>query len=120
MEVRLVWPDCDFVNGEWVLGHENSIDSFWLQCTEHEAELFVNSRVTLLLAFGDCQPAPEEFGLPICFLVSRDLTSIIRMGWVYPHSGQWGADSPFRQLKKAIQIDKLEDISNIAIPREFR
>jgi hypothetical protein len=35
LKIKMFWPECEFINGEW---GNTPIDSFWVECTEEEAK----------------------------------------------------------------------------------
>jgi hypothetical protein len=117
MLVKLVWPDCTLSDRRWgAVG----CDAFWLQCSEEEAQVACYPRATSRLDEQKGRPSPPAFGPPVCFLVSRDLTSIVEMPWVFPHSGMWNAYCPFRALPKPVVVASLDEIPNIDIPDALR
>jgi predicted RNase H-like nuclease len=120
MEIRLVWPGRERLRGSsGTLGG----DSFWLQCSASEAENLVVPRVTQEGQLGPGHPGsepPAHLGPPVCFLVSRDLSSIVQMPWYYPHSGMWNAYCPFRELPTPVHVGSIEDVADVHIPEELR
>jgi hypothetical protein len=55
-----------------------------------------------------------------CYLVSRNLESVVPMPWSFPYSGQWNSWCPFRVLPKSVNLKNLEEVSAIIIPAELR
>lgn len=118
MKIKLYWPQCNYINGEWT--KDKRIDSYWLECTYEEA---VHSILPFLsetqkLDFhkidhqGNDNKITEMESHSFCFLISQDLQSIVPMPWFYPYSGQWNAYCPFKEIKE-IEISNLKEIENI-------
>lgn len=121
MIVQIVWPDCDFLGGEW--RPDQAIDSFWVECSPAEGQHIIRRWLV-----GGKEPIHEP-GLSLhrkdgqlwqYFLISRDLRYVWSTTRVYPFSGQWNAYCPFRQLPDAMIIGRLEELANVHIPEDFR
>lgn len=120
MKIKLYWPKCNFVNKEWV---NDEIDSFWVECTFEEAEKKIfpylsprqleESRRNWEPRERDAKDIQIETDR-LCYLVSKDLKSIISFPWYYPYSGQWNAYCPFEEIRE-VEIKELKDVSSIII-----
>lgn len=122
MIIKLYWPDCNFFNGEWV---SDVIDSYWVECTYEEAEKNVFPYLSpeqIENSKKNWEPREsnnKDIGIEtdrLCYLVSKDLKSIVSLSWYYPYSGQWNAYCPFIEIKE-LDIKELKDLSRI-IPIE--
>ncbi len=122
MIVRWVWPDCVFLNGRW---GGDSVDSFWVEATENQAE----AKVFPLLS-EDRIKASRQFAIQMnhivedltqrtgqshhshCFLISRHLESIEPFPVHYPFHQMWNAYSPF-VLVEDVKIENLEMLARL-------
>jgi hypothetical protein len=118
MIVSLVWPNYSV--------HESDqgaqpVDAFWVQCDVDDAVEKVMPAITDKRFDPEAKtPTSAEFGPGFCFLVARDLTSVVQMPWVYPYSGLWNAYCPFRRLPESLTIDSLDELCDIVVPEELR
>lgn len=120
MIIRLFWPECNFINNQWV---QEKVDSFWVECTQEEAERKVFPYLTVQ-ELKKCKDRwkenetrinedyPERAGA--YFLVSTDLNSIMSFPWYYPISGHWNGYCPFQEIGK-MEIKELKEISRILL-----
>lgn len=120
LKIKLFWPQCKFINSDWV---DEGIDSYWIQCTYEEAQKYVfpyllpdqieeSKRKWKLRKKGSSEEQIEtDF---IYYLVSKDLLSIISLPWYYPYSSQWNAYCPFEEIKE-IEINDLKALSSVLI-----
>lgn len=101
----MVWPDCDFLHGEWT---RNRTTSYWVRVTRAE--------IPKVLAAAD---SPDDLASEIGgaadpdvvhLLVSEDLDSIVALPAYYPESGQWNGMSPF----VAIDPWRIDDLAELA------
>lgn len=120
MKIKLYWPKCNFLNKQWV---DDEVDSYWVECTFEEAE----TKVFPYLSLDQIEESKNNWEQKeidsknlrietdrLCYLISKDLRSIISLPWYYPYSGQWNAYCPFIEIKEA-DIKDLKDLSNIII-----
>ena len=121
MLVQLVWPNCNFLGGQWF--DDRTIDSFWVECSPVEGALIV----TTYLQSSDQRIHPPGPAIPRkdnqlwqYFLISRDLSYVWSSRRSYPFSGQWGGYCPFRELPEPIVITRLEELRSIEILPECR
>lgn len=122
LRIKLYWPKCKLGNKEWA---SDGIDAFWVECTLEEAEekvfpylsprQLVESRRNWERVEMDRKSSHIEKNR-FCYLVSKDLNSIISFPWYYPYSGQWNAYGPFREIYET-EITELEEASKIT-PRD--
>ncbi len=120
MNIKLYWPKCKFLNKQWV---DEKIDSYWVECTFEEAERNVFPYLSIdQIEISKKNWEPKEKGSKdngietdrLCYLVSKDLRSIISFPWYYPYSGQWNGYCPFLEVEE-IEINDLKDLSTIII-----
>ena len=120
LKIQLYWPKCKFQNGEW---GQSGIDSYWVECTSQESEEKVFkylSSAQIKESKRNWEPRKrnsKDFKIEtdrLCYLVSKDLKSIMSFPWYYPYSGQWNAYCPFERIKE-IEIQDLSEVSNISI-----
>ena len=118
MKIKLYWPKCNFLNMKWV---DEEIDSYWVECTFEEAERNVFPYLSIdQIEQSKKHWEPKERGSKdiqiethsLCYLVSKDLQSIISFPWYYPYSGQWNGYCPFEEIKE-VEIKDLKDVSSI-------
>ncbi len=115
MRVCLIWQGCTMSHGEW--RHE-PIDAFWVAASEEEAREFFVDKLTEedLEEFENackdkdyldgwyrgtrefCDPSDDDFR----FLVTRDMSRVDLGFAVYPYSGMWNGDSPFKKYEAEI------------------
>jgi hypothetical protein len=116
LKIKLYWPKCNFINKNW---NEEGIDSYWLECTLEEAEKNVFPHLSKIqIEESKRNWEPKEKGTKdivigmdqLCYLVSKDLKSIISFPWYYPYSGQWNAYCPFRRIDECniFSLDELK------------
>lgn len=115
MKVSAVWPDCDYLNREWVYDRNKAIDSYWVQCSPKEVEeeilpLLTEESVELMKGiektYGRSNPhSPDKF-----FLVAKDLSSVEPFNWAYPFHHMWNAYSPFEKVNEFV-IDDLHELA---------
>jgi len=119
LKIKLYWPKCNFLNNQWV---DVEIDSYWVECAFEEAEKNVFPYLSLeQIEQSKRNWKPKEKGSKdigietdrLCYLVSKDLKSIVSFPWYYPHSGHWNGYGPFEQMKE-VEIKDLKDVSSIA------
>lgn len=104
LKISLYWPDCNRINGK--LSNEK-IDSFWLECSYEEADEFVFpymnlENIQISKSMWEKQTSEEDGRKKdiLCFLVSRNLSSIYPLPWFYTNPFKWNVDSPFYQIKE--------------------
>jgi len=115
-KIILYWPYCQRINSKL---SDLGIDSYWVECTYEEAENFIFPYLTCkqielsknLWEKGKGRVVRVGSNLH-CFLVSNDLKSITPMAWFYPHSGHWGAYSPFISVKDVEVKDFRNNLMN--------
>ena len=121
MIVRWFWRECNFRGKLW---GATPIDAFWVEATREEAVINVFPKLQpaeieesekfaerfLQLAEEICRPAR-----PYCFLVARDLSTIVPFHVHYPFHQMWNAYSPFEEME-VVNIRLLEEIKTIALP----
>lgn len=120
MKIKLYWPKCN-IHNEKRVSHE--MDSYWVECTFEEAQ----NRVFPYLSLDQIEQSkinwkPKEKGSTdigidtdrLCYLVTKDLVSIISFPWYYPYSGQWNGYCPFKEIKE-VKIEDLKDVTSIII-----
>ena len=118
MIVKLVWPDCDFLNGKW---GSQKVDCFWVECSQSEAKEIVLPSLTLRPTLEDMSPVPSHIdSLQFCFLAARNLSSVVQMPWYYPYGGQWNAYCPFRKLPTPITLSRIVELTEIVVPDGLR
>lgn len=118
MKIILYWPDCNLLDGQWV---KDGIDSYWVECTYEEAKKSVfpylspdqigNSKKYWDQRGSKNNDTNIDIGR-LCYLVSKDLKSIVPFPWYYPYSGQWNGYCPFIEIKE-LNIKELRNLSNI-------
>lgn len=110
------------MNREWV---RDKIDSFWVECTMEEAE----GKIFPYLSYEEIEESKtiwkaqkkEENDIllersSLCYLVSKDLKSIVPYPWYYPYSGQWSAYCPFEEIR-VIEVNELNEVSTLYLMR---
>lgn len=120
MKIQLYWPKCEFQNGKW---GQKGVDSYWIECTLQESE----EKVFKYLSSEQIEESKsnwdprenysKDIGIEtdrLCYLVTKDLKSIMPSQWYYPYAGQWNAYCPFERIKE-IEIQDLSEVSNISI-----
>jgi hypothetical protein len=110
MLVKLIWRDCELLNGEWT---HRKVDSFWVEVKEADLEevlRYAEDRRSLAMDISINKTADGKFYL----LVAKDLSSIMSMPEYYPHSGQWNTGSPFEEIPETA-ISDLQDLANLKI-----
>lgn len=104
MDVLKVWPDSDFIHGEW---SRHRATSYWVRVSRAE--------LSSVLEYAS---DPEELAAAIAavmdgdvvhLLVSEDLDSIVALPGYYPDSGQWNGMSPFQAIPEW-HIDHLTEL----------
>jgi hypothetical protein len=113
--VSRIWKDCTYQNKRWV--KNNPTDAYWLECPpeEFKSKILIyasdENRELLLarVAVNKKSIRPEHPNL--CFLVTKDLKSIMCMGWAYPFSSHWNWDSPFESIYPHIIIQDLSELA---------
>jgi len=105
------------------------IDSFWVECTVREAGWNVFPLLSKQEIIESCkywEPRdPERINWPydraqtdlLCFLISKDLKTIMPEAWRYPYAAQWNGYCPFRKID-GIDISDLNEIQNIVTKTE--
>jgi hypothetical protein len=101
----MVWPDCDFLHGEWTRERKTS---YWVRVPQAELE-------RVLLHVRDADDLADDIarvaaGDEVHFLVSEDLDSIVPLPAAYPESGQWNGRSPFLPIE-GWRVDDLDDLT---------
>jgi hypothetical protein len=108
MLVKLIWRDCDLLNGDWA---NRKVDSFWVEVDEADLEdvlKYAQDRRGLNMDFSINKTAEGKFFM----LVAKDLSSIMIMPEYYPYSGQWNYGSPFEEIPKTT-IKDLQELENL-------
>jgi hypothetical protein len=101
----MVWPDCDFLHGEWSRDHTTS---YWVRVPPAEVEaVLANASNPDALAAAIVEAAEDGV---VHLLVSEDLDSIVAMPGYYPESGQWNGSSPFQPID-GWHIDDLAELA---------
>lgn len=99
------------------------IDSFWVECMHGEAERKIFPYLDqnwIDESKSYYEPAKEKINKysfetdRLCFLISKDLKTIVPFPWYYPYSGQWNAYCPFVKIKE-IEIEDLSETTNVDI-----
>jgi hypothetical protein len=117
--IKLYWPECDFINNQWV---GDRIDSYWVECTLEEAvenvfPYLLPEQIEASKNIWEPREKSKDIGIDtdrLCYLVSKDLRSIMPMPWFYPYSGMWNAYCPFVEIKN-IEIKELSQIKYLTI-----
>lgn len=102
----MVWPDCDFLNGEWSRGRKTS---YWVRVAESEIPDVLASAAHPGDLAGQIAGATEAGVVHV--LVSEDLDSIVALPGYYPDAGQWNGMSPFVPLDPW-RIDHLAELAD--------
>lgn len=93
MKIKLYWPKCHFSNNQ---REDEKIDSYWVECTFEDAERNVFLYLSpdqIELSKQNWEPkekGSKDIGIDtdrLCYLVSKDLQSIVSYRWYYPYSG---------------------------------
>lgn len=112
MKTRLIWKK------SW---YNNDKDSFWIECTDQEVIdhiLPLKSNSDFLTdikqnaGYSRINKNENEQIFRNFFLISKDLSEIQSLGWVYPYSGMWNASNPFEEID-VIDFNNLKQLQNI-------
>jgi hypothetical protein len=117
MLVRLGWRNCDYIDRRRGGAPQ---DAFWVECSADEG-------LPLLAARTDNPPVPPEtlgWGqttlYPIdhqrlCFLITRDGSSIVPFRAEYPMSSRWHGESPFAPVGP-FDIRDISELADLPAP----
>jgi hypothetical protein len=109
MLVKLIWRDCELLNGEWT---RRKVDSFWVEVAEADLEevlRYAQDRRSLAMDISINKTAAKFY-----LLVAKDLSSIMSLPEHYPYSGQWNYGSPFEEIPET-KIEALPDLENLKL-----
>ena len=106
MQVLRVWPDAEFLHGEW---GRRRVTSYWVRVTGDELpRVLARSSEPDRLSAAIASATSEDDA--VFLLVSADLDSIVALPRDYPESGQWNGMSPFQDIAPW----RIEDLDELA------
>lgn len=117
MKVAFIWPDCDYLNGQWHAA--KPVDCYVVGGPPEEIITKIVPYLTLDKNF-DLEKAKKNAADPdgnLWFQVAKDLSSVVAIHWYYPVSHMWNGYSPFQAFytadQKMVQLDTLENIKHL-------
>jgi hypothetical protein len=109
MKVKLVWKDCNFLNGEW--SHDHKVTSYWVESEPGELDKIVAYAADPDRLRAEIEENKADNG-NVYLLISADLKSIISLPVYYPYAGQWNAYNPFEEIPET-EISDLKALSHL-------
>lgn len=106
MQIKFIWHNCTYQNGEW---GQPAVHSFWLEGEQIEIEKNILSRLDKKQTTR-YDEVKEVYRQHIGFLISGDLKSIWAMPRSYPYSDHW-EDNPFTRVEE-LNIKTIDEITS--------
>lgn len=122
MLIRWYWRDCDYRCKKW---GAKPFDTFWVEANQEEAESDIFPRLQPN-AISESRELAERYKKvterlrrnhvrPFCFLVAKNLSSIVPFHARYPVHQMWNAYSPFDSMSEKV-VASLDELRNLDLP----
>ncbi|MEH1841132.1 MAG: hypothetical protein V7L20_20825 [Nostoc sp.] len=111
MKVKLVWEDCNFLNGSW---SNKVVTSYWLEVEKGEIENILSYAKFPELILQEIEQNKSIEDNKLYFLVAKNLEFIKSFPSFYPYSGQWNGYSPFLEIPET-KISDLDELPTLEL-----